>query len=298
MMIKIIYFVGFLISINNIAFGQDTIRIEDIFKKKTTNPSKPVHKSTNNSEFVLMDEFTKVLDEYVYLVESQYQLKKDKNTFGKNGESSFGGKQRMGISVGDEIWSDACLRSPWSDDEDYNEIKEEYQAENSLLQLTKISNNKLDIFKPDSYHFNDTTSKFAAIKFKKFKFNSIGLSSKFIPNGLIVLYYKNTSDTNNIIEKHAYLCSPEWKDDVGYLKELDDKHIIGGFFLNSNFSGAMVTYTLAGIVGDYPTDALIPKRIIPIHNPPKVNTESLPSGSEKKKSTKDKPKITEIKGKK
>ncbi len=33
-MIKIIYFVGFLISINNIAFGQDTIRIEDIFKKR------------------------------------------------------------------------------------------------------------------------------------------------------------------------------------------------------------------------------------------------------------------------
>ena len=298
MMIKIIYLFGLLIGVSINLVGQDTVRIEDIFKKKNVNQYKHNNTNTYISDFVLMDEFTKVLDEYVYLVESQYHLRKDKNTFGKNGESSFGGKQRMGISVGDEIWSDACLRSPWSDDEDYNEIKEEYQAENSLLQLTKISNNKLDVFKPDSYHFNDTTSKFAAIKFKKFKFNSIGLSLKFIPNGLIVLYYKNTSDTNIIIEKHAYLCSPEWKDDVGYLKELDDKHIIGGFFLNSNFSGAMVSYTLGGIVVDYPTDALIPKRIIPIHNPPKLNTESLPAGSDKKKSTKDKPKITEIKGKK
>ena len=297
-MIKFAYIIGILFSINSIVLSQDTLRIEDIFKKKNVNQNKASNTTKPISEFVLMDEFTKVLDEYVYLVESQYHLKKDKNTFGKNGESSFGGKQRMGISVEDEIWSDACIRSPWSDDEDYNEIKEEYQAEISLLQLSKISNNKLDVFKPDSYHFNDTASKFAAIKFKKFKFNSIGLSSKFIPNGLIVLYYKNTSDTNNIIEKHAYLCSPEWKDDVGYLKELDDKHIIGGFFLNSNFSGAMVTYTLAGIVGDYPPDALIPKRIIPIHNPPKLNTESLPAGSDKKKSTKDKPKITEIKGKK
>ncbi|NOT37868.1 MAG: hypothetical protein HOP11_10865 [Saprospiraceae bacterium] len=296
-MIRFICLLGFFISINYNLVGQDTIRIEDIFNRKSSKPSIKTNTNETNLDCEKVDEFTKILDDCVYIVESQYHLRKGKNTFGKDGASSFGSKLRIGIGIGDEIWSDPCIRTPWVDDEDFIELDGEYVAENNLLRLTGINNNKIDKIKPESFDFQDSTSKFTKIGFKKFKVNSIGLSLKFNPDGILILYYKNKTDTSLNIEKHAIMCSPTWKDNLGFVKELKDMNIIGGFFLNPTYSTGVATFKLAGIVIDYAADKLIPRRIRPVFDIPVPVSESelLDSEKNKKKASKVKSRITEIK---
>lgn len=241
---------GIIVSIGLNA--QDTLRIEDIFKKGRKNNNSSVMtksmKLDNNTFDSILSKFANAFDQYVYLVNTKYHLVKDGKIYGKDSLDYYGSNIGIAIAVGKELWMDSSLVKPWTNDSDYLKVKNIYDAELSSMSLCSIIN----MSEIETNESGLSVNKFGigTYKYNSKNLQSIKVHEGYCPEGMLVLYKNNTDEKNSTLTKSVHLIKPNYVNGVAELEHSNEKDIIGGFYFSINANLGSISFQLAGILSN------------------------------------------------
>ncbi|MBK8955398.1 MAG: hypothetical protein IPM34_07575 [Saprospiraceae bacterium] len=270
-----------LIFLSQSSFAQDTIRIEDILKRnKRVNSSKNLQKNNDDSgllEDEILNKFKKAIEPYIYIVEVQYHLVKEKKIYGKGDSDYFGSKVGIGISTNKHIYIDPTILEPWKSDEDFTDYKEDYTPEIFKININEFGKESGILLADDKFKVKILDNGLGTLEVKDNEFKHLELTENIDNIGILISYSTVKGKVTNNFDVNIVYYHPDWTSGKSKLPE-DIENQVGGFYLHIEPKSGSVTLSLAGIIVKNKQDK---SELIQIKESIKSgNKETLPSKSE------------------
>jgi hypothetical protein len=231
--------------------GQDTLRIEDIFKKgkKQTSGQQNNRKKTANLEVGNSTiSFATAIDPYVMLVETRYQITKDGKFYGKEELPYYGKKLGIAFAQGRELWMDPLMVKPWTIDPDFENYKTEYDAELHEMLITSVKYGKKYEVSGKDAAGRVNSNGFGVTSTGGKTYIGLTRSSSQSSNGMLILYFLGNDDNPDSLIKKVIFISPEWHEGRAIIPTLQDSGFVGGLFMECVPQDGKILFRFAGMV--------------------------------------------------
>lgn len=110
-----------LFAVHTACMGQKTLRLRDIINQQS-------RELAGKSNVVY-----KAVEPELFVIRQQYRLKRQGQTYGRNGKPYYGESYSLGIKVSNGMYVLGDVMEPWADDADYQRINAEKKYEPELF---------------------------------------------------------------------------------------------------------------------------------------------------------------------
>ncbi|MBK7798149.1 MAG: hypothetical protein IPJ53_03475 [Saprospiraceae bacterium] len=231
--------------------GQDTLRIEDIFKKgkKQSSGQQNNRKKTTNLEIENSAiSLAIAIDPYIMVVETRYQITKDGKYYGKEDLPYYGKKLGIAFAQGRELWMDPLMVKPWTIDPDFENYKTEYDAELQEMLITSVKYGKKYEVSGKDAASRINSNGFGVTSTGGKTYIGLTRSTSQTPSGMLILYFLGVYNNPDSLVKKVIFMSPEWNEGRAMITTPKDSGFLGGVYMECVPQDGKILFRFAGMV--------------------------------------------------